>query len=90
MRVIGTFLENASLNCFCRPSEKGSTQNIKNLLPFGSKFFPFRVTDFSQVTSHPNGLTSYLTGERSVAYNIVFLGVFLIENSWGLVYQTSC
>ena len=76
MRVIGTVLENASLNCFCCHSEKRSTQNIKNLLPFGSKFFPFRVTDFSQVTSHTIGLTSYLTGERSVAYDIIFFFFF--------------
>ena len=31
---------------FCLPSEKGSTLKGKNLLPIGSKFFPFRVDPF--------------------------------------------
>ena len=33
---------------FCPPSEKGSTLKGKNLLPKGSKFFPFRVDPFSE------------------------------------------
>ena len=32
---------------FFRPSEKRSTLKGKNLLPGGSKFFPFRVDPFS-------------------------------------------
>ena len=28
---------------FCLPAEKGSILKGKNLLPFGSKFLPFRV-----------------------------------------------
>ena len=33
---------------FCRHSEKGSTLTEKNLLPKGSKIFPFRVYLFSE------------------------------------------
>ena len=36
------------LSCAPSPSEKGSTLKGKNLLPFGSKFFPFRVDPFSE------------------------------------------
>ena len=33
---------------FCLPSEKGSVLKGKNLLPWGSKFLPFRTDPFSE------------------------------------------
>ena len=38
--------DNSVKICFCFPSEKWSTLKGKNLLPWGSKFFPFRVDHF--------------------------------------------
>ena len=47
------------------PSEMGSTLKEKNLLPFGSKFFPFRVDFFSQ--------RSYCVGKQQEVINNVSL-----------------
>ena len=43
-----TFKGGYSIKTVFRPSEMGSTQKGKNLLPLGSKFFPFSVDPFSE------------------------------------------
>ena len=45
-----TFMGDNCQNAFCLPSENGSYQKGKNLLPRGSKFFPFKVDPFSEGT----------------------------------------
>ena len=42
-----------SIKIFFFSSEKGSTLNGKNLLPHGSKFFPFRVDPFQNGARQP-------------------------------------
>ena len=43
-------VETTLLKLLCLPSEKGSTPKGKNLLPIGSKFFPFSVDPFLEGT----------------------------------------
>ena len=43
-----TFKGDNSIKIILLPSEKGFTLKGKNLLPKGSKFFPFRVNPFSE------------------------------------------
>ena len=47
---MGTFSGERKLcqNSFCFPAGKGSSLKGKNLLPFGSRFFPFRVDSFQK------------------------------------------
>ena len=47
-REIDKLSGEGTVKLVCLPSEKGSTLKRKNLLPLGSKFFPFRVDLFSE------------------------------------------
>ena len=42
------FKVDSSVQIILSPSEKGSTLKGRNLLPFGSKFFPFREDTFPE------------------------------------------
>ena len=44
-------------SCFCHPSEKRVYSKRKEFAPWGSKFFPFRVDPFLEVTWCPGNET---------------------------------